>query len=252
MKRGIYIIAFLCLINNCRGDVPDIVIKRFRQIAVLIQENKVVELSKMIAYPLKRPNPLPDITTAEKFVAYYPTLIDDVFKRQIKLYNDSDIFEHHGYYGLVGGPFSGEIWLDENGKIISINYSSPAEIALSKQLTKSIQAHIYPSVNTWVQNIVVCKSQSLLIRVDSTKNGIRYVCWTKGHSSSEKPDLVLDHGIEEAQGTEGGWTWTFVNGDWTYVVDDVETCESDKGCGFFLRLLYKDNLKSSVKLSEIK
>jgi len=251
-KRVVYIIIFLFTVNNSHADVPVEIVKKFRLIVKLIQENKPAELSKMVSYPLTRENPLPDIMTAKQFIAYYPTLIDEAFKNRIKLYNDSDIFEHHGSYGLVGGPFNGDIWVDENGKLQSINYSSDKETALKNHLTKEIQAHIYPSVNTWDDNIIVCKSKTLLIRVDNTKKGIRYVSWCNGHKDSERPDLVLFNGVEEAQGTMGGWTWTFKNGDWTYVVDDVEMCENDKGCGYYLRLFFKDTMKRSIKLQEIK
>ena len=251
-RRVGYIIIFLFTINNCRGDVPAHIIRRFRQIIILIKENKVNELSAMVEYPLKRENPLPDINSPERFIVYYPILIDKAFRAKIRLYNDSDIFEHHGQYGLVGGPFSGEVWIDENGKIAAINYSSPKEIELKNQLTKQIQAHIYPAINSWVENILVCRSKTLLIRVDSTSKGIRYVSWSKGRSMSEKPDLILNHGVEEAQGTMGGWTWTFKNGDWTYIVDDVEMCESDKGCGWFLRLFYKGKMQSPISLKETK
>jgi hypothetical protein len=252
MKRTLYVAIFLFSISVCRAQVPAEIVKTYRHIVKLIREDNANELATMIQYPLKRKNPLPDIANAKQFIANYSMLFDEAFKQKLKLYNDSDIFQHDGSYGLVGGAFNGDMWMNESGKIAGIAYNTAKQIELMNQTTKKIQSQIYPGINTWKENIIVCKSAKLLIRIDWTDKGLRYVCWTKGRPTSEKPDLILYNGIAEAQGTMGGWTWTFKNGDWTYEVDDVEMCETDDQCGYFLRLLFKDVEKSSVRLKEIK
>jgi hypothetical protein len=252
MKKKLYVIVFLLVVSVCQAEVPKTIVKRYRLIISFIKENKVKELANLVSYPLKRQNPIKDIANAKEFFSYYASLIDNDFKRKLTLYADSDIFEHNFQYGLVGGPFNGDIWLNEDGKITAINYSSHNEKKLLKLLTKKIQSQIYPTVNSWDKNILVCKSKNLLIRIDETTKGLRYISWRKGHPISSKPDLVLYHGVEEAQGTMGGWTWTFKNGDWTYIIDDVEMCETDDKCGLFLRLVFKDSDKGSIRLTEIK
>jgi hypothetical protein len=252
MKRICFTIAFLFMISYCCAGIPAAIIKNYHHIIRLIEQGKAVELSHLISYPLIRQNPLPNITNAKQFIAYYSTLIDIAFKKQIQLYNDTDIFEHHGEYGLVGGPFRGEIWMDENGNITSINYASKKEQLLKVQLTKQLQKTIYQSVNTWKSNVLVAHTEKILIRVDEMKKDFRFVSWSHGRTPSQKPDLILYKGVEEAQGTEGGWTWTFKNGDWTYVVDDREMAETVDQEGLFLELSYKDVLKKSIRLKEIK
>lgn len=254
MKAILYIAIFLFMIPVTRADVPPAVRKKFKQIIRLIKEDKANELAALVVYPLKRVNPLPDIANQKAFIADYKVLIDDAFKKKLLSYNDSIVFEHHGLYGLVGGDFDGDLWIDENGKITAINYSSKREKQLQNELIKTIKKHINPAVNTWDYNILVGKSEKLLVRVDymGKEKGIRYALWSKGRPTSEKPDLILYKGKDEAKGTQGGWTYTFKNGDWTYVVDDVEMCESDDQCGLFLRLSFKGVEKSSTKLKEIK
>jgi hypothetical protein len=234
--------------------VPKDIVLKYKRILKLISEDKAEQLAKIVEYPLKRENPLPDISNAKEFIASYKILFDDKFKEKIKLFRDTDIFEHEGSFGLVGGPFDGDIWYDPyEEKIQTINYSSEREKRLNHQLTKQIQSKVYPSVNSWDKNILVGKSATLLIRVDWTKNDFRYVCWANGHNMSAKPDLVLNNGKVQAQGTMGGWTWTFKNGDWTYVVDDVEMCEDgSNNCGLFLRLSFKGVEKSTMRLKETK
>ncbi|OIR05705.1 hypothetical protein GALL_121400 [mine drainage metagenome] len=246
------LLTILFWINTCQASIDSAVIRHFRQIIKLIKTDNVQELSKLIAYPLNRQNPLPNIKNASDFILYYPTLIDDSFKDLLKQYNDSVIFEHNGRYGLVGGNFSGEIWIDDDGKILGFNYSSKKEQAYKQVLMEKIKKEIYPTVNAWNENVLVAKSERLLIRVDRTDQGLRYVCWSKGMTMKDKPDIILYNGVEEHQGTMGGWTWTFTNGDWTYVVEDAEMCDDPKYCGLFLELSFKEEFKSTIKLKEIK
>jgi hypothetical protein len=49
----------------------------------------------------------------------------------------------------------------------------------------------------------------------------------------------------------GGWTWTFANGDWTYLVDQADMCDEPKDCGLFLKLFFKDELKTKIKLKQL-
>jgi hypothetical protein len=253
MKLIIFGIVLLLFFSSAGAqNVPSNIVDSYHHIIKLMKEDKPVELSRLISYPLKRENPLPDIATPKQFVAYYPTLIDATFKKQLQLFNDTDIVVHHGQYGLVGGPFDGDIWMTEEGKIGAVNYSSKKEQMVKNELTRKIQKATYPTVNAWTENIKVLHSDKLLIRIDDTKQGLRYVSWSHGHSQSDKPDIVIYKGEEEAQGTQGGWTWTFKNGDWTYVVDDVEMAENDAGIGHFLELSYKGILKSTVRLKEEK
>jgi hypothetical protein len=119
-------------------------------------------------------------------------------------------------------------------------------------LIEKIKREIHPSVNTWNENVLVAKSEKLLIRVDRIDGGLRYVCWSKGKTIKDIPDIILYNGVEEEQSTMGGWTWTFKNGGWTYIVDDAEMCDEPKNCGLFLELLFNGQTKSTIKLKEIK
>lgn len=248
----LFFIAVLFLNTACRASVDSSVINRFKLIIQLIESDNARELSKLIAYPLKRENPLPDIQNSTEFISDYPVLFDTSFKSLLKQYNDSDIFENNFSFGLVGGNFSGEIWINENRKISSINYSSKEEQTAKQILINKIKKEMYPTVNSWNENILVAKSGKLLIRVDRTDKGLRYVCWKNERTIKDSPNIILYNGVEEQQGTMGEWTWTFTNGDWTYVVHDAELCEEFKNCGLFLELLFKDQLKSKTRLTEIK
>ncbi len=136
MKKYLFFLTFFALnvfssgarsLSEDEASVDTSIVKRFRQIIKLIESDNATELSKLISYPLKRENPLPDIKNSTDFISNYKLLFDSSFKNLLKQYNDSNIFEHNFSYGLVGGNFSGEIWIDENGEISAINYSSKEE-----------------------------------------------------------------------------------------------------------------------------
>ncbi len=218
----------------------------------MVKENNAGQLSALIAYPLKRENPLPDIKNAEEFMAYYAILFDEAFRKKLEKYADTCVVEHHGSYGLVGDVFTGELWLNEEGNITAINYLSAEESKRKAALAADVQRLVHPSVREWKENVRVGKSKHLIIRVDRTEKGLRYVSWSKGRSMAEQPDLILYNGVEEAKGTMGGSTWTFKNGHWTYVVDEVKLCETEDLCGLFLRHYFNNLEKSRIRLFEIK
>jgi hypothetical protein len=213
-----FILLMFC--STCFADsIPFAILEKYKQIIALIKENNANKLAALIAYPLKRTNPLPDITTQKAFVTYYPIIFDEAFQKKLQNYSDSCVFEHHSAYGLVGGVFDGDMWLNEDGKILVINYLSDKEFHLKNQLTAKIQAQLHPSIREWKENILVGKSKNLTIRVDLTEKSLRYVSWSKGHTMAEKPDLILFNGLQEQQGTMGGTTWTFKRKKWTYVIN---------------------------------
>jgi hypothetical protein len=232
------------------------VLGNYRKIIGFIIADDAKSLSQCIQYPLHRDNPLPDIKTPTEFIRQYPILVDSSFKELLKAYSDSVVFEHHGVYGLVGGhKFNGQMWIDEDGKITALNYSSEREQKKKAALIEKQKKMMYPRVRDWEKNILVAKSGKYLIRVDGddrTDSGFRYVSWSNGKTMKDEPDLILYNGKREFQGTMGGVTWTFWNKEWTYVVDDSEMGESDEYIGYFLYIYKGDQMKSRMRLTVVK
>lgn len=68
----------------------------------------------------------------------------------------------------------------------------------------------------------------------------------------EDNSFYINPMCKEYQGTMGGVTYTFKNGDWTYVVDLVNLCDNDNNCGYFLQLYQKDIQRKSIMMVKIK
>lgn len=226
-------------------------IKQINKIVELIKNDNILQLSEMVEYPIKRPNPIPNINSKEEFILYYPILFDDFFKQALieTKFNNENVVDNSRGLGLLYG----DLWLNENGKIITVNYTSSAEVSLQKTLIDETKSVMHKSVSKWKENIIVCETDKYLIRVDILDDdSYRYASWNKPKKISDVPDMVLFHGEQEFQGTMGGVTYTFKNKDLSYVIDDVRMCEYKRNCGLFLRISKDDVVKSEDECKWLK
>ncbi len=219
----------------------------------LIQNDKIVELSSFIKYPLKRKNPIPEIKNGDQFILYYPVLFDTTFKNKLNYLTPEDIFLRNGYYGLVSNMFSGDIWFTTEGAIQTINYRSELEKTFQKELIYEEHSQMNSIISIWKENVIICKSDKFLIRIDLLEdNSLRYISWSLPKKSEDKPDLILYNGIQEFKGSAGGVKYAFNNGDWTYVIDDDWVLNEELGGGLYLRIFNNGVEKNSIKCLEIK
>lgn len=102
------------------------------------------------------------------------------------------------------------------------------------------------------RNLVQGENNKFLIRVDRLSNSeLIYRSWSKPKTIDGKPDLKLENGTIDKQGTGGGYHFIFNNGEWKYIVEDNQIGESEESIGLFLRLLQNDNEKLYSKLNDI-
>ena len=218
---------------------------------LLLKTDRVSQLADRVSYPIARENPVPDIETKEEFMLFYPVLFDAEFKKLLlsTIFDSTNTIDHYTGFGLLRGA----IWLDDEGKIRTINHTSKQEDQLAKQLQNETQQRIHSSVEDWKYNILVCETSQFIIRIDEMENDeIRYISWNKPKTISDKPALILFGGTTEIQGTMGGVTYTFKNGDYTYEIDRVQMAESQADTGLFLRVYQKGKRKKNVRCDEIK
>lgn len=220
----------------------------FKRVINLVRENRISELASILSYPLTRPNPLPNIQSKDEFIKYYPVLFDSAFKAKLVHSDSSDIWVRSGDFTI----FHGDIWLNPECEIITINYTSARERNVLDSLTEFTKRIIHPSVAQWQENILILDARKFIIRLDWTDNGLRYASWNTGHTISDKPDLILYKGVSEAQGSQGGMTYTFTKGQWKYVLDEVDMCSTPEECGVFLEILHRGREVNRIKCKLVK
>lgn len=254
MKSLFFLVVFLTLNVQVYGQLAPLqdseVCARYRKIVSLIKAKNAKALSKLIDYPIPRHYPLPTIRSSKDFIHKFDEIFDTAFITKLHLhYTDSVIFERYGSYGLVGeGGFAGDIWMEHDGRIRSINYISKIAENERQRLKDSIKQQMHVSIRNWEESYVEGATKKYCIRVDWTGDSLRYACWNNGRTQKEKPDLIIVGGESEAQGTMGGWTWTFKNKEWTYIVDQRDMCESPEDCGTFLIIMKNNKEQYSAKL----
>lgn len=256
MNRVAILLLLLYLSVSCDSHPPKIGIPKSRseQIQVLVDligEDRVEELADRVQFPLQRTNPIPDITTKEEFIAYYPTLFDSTFKQELTstLFDSTNTIDHYTGFGLLNGT----IWLDHDGRIMTVNHHSKQERALRQKLQQEVQNQMHPSVAEWLENVLVCETEKFLVRIDrDIDNKLRYASWSRPKTFMDAPDLVLNNGVREFQGTMGGITYTFQSSNWTYKLDQVDMAESEEQMGLFLAVYENGVEKMRVKAEKTK
>lgn len=208
--------------------------KNIKATIQLIRQDRVASLAGRVVYPLKRENPLPDITSWKEFGQTYNILFDSTLKRVLFGLKPSDLFEHEGDWSYG----EGDVWFDSDGKIIAINYSSSAEHRRKDSLTKETYRLLHPGIAHWKRNLLVCKAGKRLIRVDEVGDDLRYIAWDDSKTISDKPDLVLFKGVQKMDGTLGSYTITFSNGPWTYSFEYTALADDsdDSPLGLYLHI----------------
>ncbi len=180
--------------------------------------NNPAVIAKKISYPLSRPRPIPAVKDEQDFIDRFDMLFDAPFQAAVANSSPGD-WDIVGWRGTMFG--NGDIWLDDDGKIRSLNYMTEKEKKYAQELTQKEIRALYPALREFKTSEVVFDISLGRGRIDaiSNPNGddvYRYAFWNKGKNVSEKPDMLIHNGTVEYQGTANNTYYTFKNGRYTY------------------------------------
>lgn len=103
------------------------------------------------------------------------------------------------------------------------------------------------------ENWIYAEDKKFTIKVDRLIDGtFQYTSWNKSKTVSDKPDLILNKGIAQQQGSAGGYHYIFKNNEWKYTIKDVWMAEQDEGMGIFMELAQDGEIKMDSKLTDLK
>ncbi|MDT3297449.1 hypothetical protein Q4Q57_20185 [Shewanella sp. SP2S2-6] len=205
-------------------------------------------IAKRVAYPLKREYPILAIQNMQEMSARFNQVFDSQLLEQIANSKVEADWQTMGWRGIMLG--SGEVWLDLDGKIIAINYQTPAAAKLKAELIAKQKTGLHASVSEFVSPELTWETAKFTIRVDNMGNSqYRYAAWAKGKSLSEKPDLVLNKGKLVFDGSGGNHSFQFRSGPYQYhcYVTVLGTTDSPPG-----ELVVFKNDKEILKQAVIK
>lgn len=183
----------------------------------LFKQKNIEDISQNVNYPLRREYPIPEIKNREQFKQRFIEVFDEVLINNIansKLKQWSEM----GWRGIMLD--NGTIWIEsDEGKIIAINYQSDFEKKLRKELINKEKENVHSSLKTFESPTYKIKTKKYLIRIDELENKkYRYASWKISKKESSKPDLILNNGELEFQGSGGNHVIIFTNGNYIYKV----------------------------------
>lgn len=134
----------------------------------------------------------------------------------------------------------------KNSKIES---STVQKNTSEKKKDEKIDNNSFESI--FKKSILFCQNEKFTIKIDMLENEkYTYTCWNEPKTIYDKPDLVLENGKAEKQGTMGGYHFIFKNNDWDYIIENNLLAE-DEYFGVSLKLLKNGEEKLYTKLQNI-
>ena len=222
MKR-IFIIGFLIFsftrlfCQDLKSEYQKFVINFINQ----VKNNNKDNISNMIAFPLHRDYPIKSIKDKKEFIERYDEIFDDSLKNKIIKSNPAKDWAEVGWRGIM--LYSGDLWLDEDGRLIAINYQSKSEKLMKEKLIETDRKSIYPSLQSYESPVFILKTAKYLIRIDYLgKEKFRYASWAITKTMNDKPDLILENGICVFHGSGGNHSYEFKNEGYIYECKIIE------------------------------
>ena len=203
---------------HAQGEELDVSKKaNVNNIISLFKRNNVNDISNMINYPLQRQYPIPDIKNKKEFKQRFSEVFDKVLIRQIAHSKTSQWLEV-GWRGIMLD--NGLVWIDSySGKIVAVNYESPFEKNLRVKLIQKEKERVHISLKKFEIPVYKIKTKQYLIRIDKISDDkYRYASWKLGSKENTRPDLILNNGELDFQGSGGNHVITFTSGNYTYKV----------------------------------
>jgi hypothetical protein len=196
-------------------QLEDYKIDSINCIIALFKEKNIDKISSKIQFPLYREYPIPPIKDKEEFRQRFSEVFDNILIDKIAN-SKIDQWSEVGWRGIMLD--NGIVWLsNSDGIITAVNYHSDFEKKLKNDLIAKEKENLHISLKTFESPTYKIKTKNYLIRIDElTNHKYRYASWKINEKESSKPDMILDNGELEYQGSGGNHVITFLNNNYTY------------------------------------
>ena len=191
-----------------------------------IKNQKKENVAANTLYPFSRKYPVPAIKNKQQFLKKYDEVFDDKLVKMISNSNLKTDWSSVGWRGIM--LHNGEVWLDDDGKLLSVTYQSNLEAKKMNALIQKEKLNVHKSIQKFEKPVEVIKTKSYLIRIDDIGNGkYRYSSWKFGSKMSSKPDLIILNGQYVPDGSGGNHSFEFINGAYKYECAIIVMGEND-------------------------
>ncbi|MFN8429497.1 MAG: hypothetical protein U0V04_05930 [Spirosomataceae bacterium] len=175
-----------------------------------IRTNNKQAIAAHVIYPFGREYPLKRIKTEAEFVTRFDEVFDQNLKNIIIKSNPKKDWTQMGWRGIMLNQ--GDLWIDEAGDLIGVNYETLKTKNLKKSLIERDKSWLQESLRNFERPVCQIKTKTHIIRIDEMKGGVyRYSSWKNGRKMSEKPDLLIEKGEKIVEGTSRSTHFIFKN-----------------------------------------
>jgi hypothetical protein len=183
----------------------------------LFKSINVDKISNIISFPLDRQYPIPSIKNKNEFKKRFSEVFDKILIDKIansKIEQWSEV----GWRGIMLDD--GVVWMaNSDGIITAVNYQSDFEKKLKSDLIAKEKEKLHISLKTFENPTYKIRTKTSLIRIDELKDyKYRYASWKIGADESSKPDIIIDSGELEFEGSGGNHVITFIKENYMYKI----------------------------------
>lgn len=227
MKKLIYIALLVFSVHNAVGqDLKPEYQKFIKTFIENVKNNKKEAVANIIRYPLNRDSPIPAVKNKADFLKRYDQIFDTDLKNEIIKSNPAKDWSQVGWRGIMLNQ--GSIWIDEDGRLITINHQSKYEEDLKNKLIKSDKTKVHSSIAKFKEPVYILETSKFRIRIDDLgNNSYRYASWSIKQKMTEKPDLIITNGKWIQDGSGGNHHIEFKKGNYVYDCDIIVLGEKD-------------------------
>jgi hypothetical protein len=180
-----------------------------------VKSNNKEGVAAFISFPMGREYPIPAVKNKADFIKRYDQIFDSTLKNEIIKSNPAKDWAEMGWRGIMLNQ--GTLWIDTDGKLITINYQSQAEKDLKNKLIASEKGKLHPSIAKFKAPEYILETSKFRIRIDDLGNdNYRYASWSIKKSMSDKPDLVITKGKWISDGSGGNSHFDFKKDAYLY------------------------------------
>lgn len=217
MKTFKIFLAFL-IFNSPFLNAQDLKPEYQKIISKFISEVKSGDkeaIAKRIKFPFNRENPIPSVKNKADFIKRYNQIFDKVLIEKITKSNPVKDWSEVGWRGIMLNQ--GDLWIDTDGKIISINHQSDIELKMKNSLIAAQKKNVNASISKFKEPVAILETSKFRIRIDDLGNNkYRYASWSIKNKMTDKPDLIIENGVFVPDGTGGNHYYEFKKGNFKY------------------------------------
>lgn len=183
-------------------------------------------IADMVSYPLKREYPIPDVRDKSDFIKRFDEIFDTTLKNEIIKSDPAKDWSDMGWRGIMLNQ--GNVWMDFDGRLTSVNYQSQAETDVKKKLIAAQKKELDSSIAFFQKPICILETAKFRIRIDNLGNeNYRYASWSIDKAMNTKPDLIIYRGNLVVEGSGGNHQYEFKKENFTYECAFIIVGEKD-------------------------